>query len=572
METFKFILKTKIQFLLLICMIVGSSLFGQETQRIGLQEIRDSIEVLNKKNETIKYSNSKLNDSAQQMSLRTKEMEDNISELSKLNYKVGQSILSYYIGGGLSTFQYKPTLGERSGELGFTTGLSYSYFWNSNWGIKLGISLDHFGSSLKISNLETSTPSTDGDTDNDGIPDPFNLLTRYSNLKEKQEALLIGTALELSYRTKLSDRWDFIGSIGPKVSFTAKSESFVTEGSYTTSGHYPQYGSETILPVGQGFETYTPRDREDNDLGLGISLVADMDFAYKINQGYSIYVGPYFEYQLNRETNGSERSLVSYEASLPVASESVYNSVLNSNAINNFNRYALGLRVGINFDLGGHKNHRKEKAIGNYEDEMGKYTIQKQLYEDQLNKNKLDSIDNAKRIKELRSLFDQQRAQEKADSISNALRRAELARLAEEQRVRDSIENANKVGVIMDIRTKQLSEDDLEILKLPIVFEFGTAELTEKSKENVNIMAEMLAKYPTLQFQVTGHTCDIGSDQANYIVGMRRATVIKDAFAEGGTESSHIKTFSKGKSEPLVPNINEENRRQNRRVVVVIED
>jgi outer membrane protein OmpA-like peptidoglycan-associated protein len=53
---------------------------------------------------------------------------------------------------------------------------------------------------------------------------------------------------------------------------------------------------------------------------------------------------------------------------------------------------------------------------------------------------------------------------------------------------------------------------------------------------------------------------------------MRRATVIKDAFVEGGTESSRIKTFSKGKSEPLVPNINEENRRQNRRVVVVIED
>src|SRR5690606_22246367 len=127
-------LKIKFHLLLISFIIIGANLFGQEARVVNLQVIKDSIEVLNHKNESIKHSNFKLNDSAKQLSLRTKEIEDNISELSKLNYKVGQSVFSYYVGGGIAPFQYKPTLGKKSNEMGFTTGFSYTYFWNSNWG------------------------------------------------------------------------------------------------------------------------------------------------------------------------------------------------------------------------------------------------------------------------------------------------------------------------------------------------------------------------------------------------------------------------------------------------------
>lgn len=551
---------------------MSSLLVGQTHRHTDLQALQDSIELLYHKNESIKQSNIELNSSKEQLILQSKEIENNISELSKLNYYPGRSILSYYIGGGLSPFQYKPTVGSKKNGFGFTTGMSYTYFLNSNWGIKLGVSLDQFSSHLNIDDLETSTPSIDNDTDNDGIPDSFNLLTSYSGLKELQKALLIGTALELSYRTKLSEKWDFIGNIGPKISFTAKSESSVTNGSYTTRGHYPQYGSETILPIGPGFGTYTPRTKEKNDLGVGLSIVSEMDFAYKIDQTFGIYVGPYFEYQLNRKTTNANQSLVSYEVTSPITSESVYNSVFNSSTTSKYNRYAIGLRVGINFDFGGNRQQRKEKLIKQHQQKMDELNPQKHLYNNQLNKNKTDSLYNAQRIENLHRLYNQQREKEIADSISNALRLAELARLAEEQRIRDSIDNADKVGVIMDVRTNQLTDEDMEVLKLPIVFEFGTAILTEKSNENVKKMADMLAKYPSLKFQVTGHTCDIGTDRANYIVGINRASVIKDAFTQGGTEPSQIEIFSKGKSEPLVPNINEENRRKNRRVVVVIED
>jgi OOP family OmpA-OmpF porin len=83
---------------------------------------------------------------------------------------------------------------------------------------------------------------------------------------------------------------------------------------------------------------------------------------------------------------------------------------------------------------------------------------------------------------------------------------------------------------------------------------------------------EVLSRYPTLKFQVTGHTCDIGSEEANLEIGMKRANAIKEAFSDGGVAPGQIATFSKGEAEPMFPNTNEANRRRNRRVVVVIED
>ena len=555
-----------------IIVLFAFTITGYAQNNMNSEEIRDSINVLSNKNSHLGGSIKLNQDSLNSYNSESQKLKNKASELSSFDYDTDKSIFSLYLGGGLAPFKYKPEYGSKKNELGYTLGLSYSYFFNFNNGFRIDASLNRFGSSLSLNNLETSTPSIDGDTDNDGVPDKFNLLTKYDGLTEKQNALLIGAAIQYSYREDLNDKWNFIGSIGPKVEFMAKSESYVSEGKYTTKGNYPQYGDDFILPVGPGFGTYTPKNKEDNDLGIGVSILANLDFEYQLNKGFAIYTGPYFEYQVNSTKTNDKAALVSYEVNSPTNAESVYNTVLNSNTISKYNRYAVGVRVGINLDVGKNKNHRKAKKVSNYMQSANDLDSYSDIFRNAISKEKNDSLQNAKRIEELRRLLAQQLGKERQDSISEALRRAELARLAEEQRIKDSIENAKNVGVIMDIRTKQLTEDDLKVLTLPLVFEFGTAELTAQSEENANKMSEVLAKYPTLKFQVTGHTCDIGSDEANIIIGFRRANAIKSAFEKGGTSGENIKTFSRGKSEPLVPNINEDNRRRNRRVVVVIED
>ena len=74
-----------------------------------------------------------------------------------------------------------------------------------------------------------------------------------------------------------------------------------------------------------------------------------------------------------------------------------------------------------------------------------------------------------------------------------------------------------------------------------------------------------LADRPDKIFTIIGHTDAHGSPAYNMDLGMRRAQSAKDYFIDLGI-SNTINIDSKGESEPMAPNDNEENRQKNRRV------
>ncbi len=173
------------------------------------------------------------------------------------------------------------------------------------------------------------------------------------------------------------------------------------------------------------------------------------------------------------------------------------------------------------------------------------------------------------------------RQKAQADSIAEVERKAEEARrvaalalLAEQQRINDSITNAKakNVTVVMDVRTNKLSQDELDVLKLPIVYNFGSADLNNQSKINAQRIGEVLARHPDLQLVITGHTCDIGNENYNYQLGLRRAKSLNTEFTKAGVIATQITSLSKGETEPLLPNTDEMNRQKNRRVVCIIKD
>ena len=73
---------------------------------------------------------------------------------------------------------------------------------------------------------------------------------------------------------------------------------------------------------------------------------------------------------------------------------------------------------------------------------------------------------------------------------------------------------------------------------------------------------------------IVGHTCDMGKEMYNYNLGKDRAENAKSYFINKiGIPKSKIFTDTRGMSKPIVPNDdNEENRKQNRRVNIQIED
>ena len=104
-----------------------------------------------------------------------------------------------------------------------------------------------------------------------------------------------------------------------------------------------------------------------------------------------------------------------------------------------------------------------------------------------------------------------------------------------------------------------------------IYFQFGTDNILNAADTDIylNEVAEKV-KGSGERILLTGHTDDVGSDQINMTVGLKRAIFVRNQLTGKGVPPEQIATESKGKTEPLVPNTNNENRAKNRRVELKI--
>jgi outer membrane protein OmpA-like peptidoglycan-associated protein len=110
-----------------------------------------------------------------------------------------------------------------------------------------------------------------------------------------------------------------------------------------------------------------------------------------------------------------------------------------------------------------------------------------------------------------------------------------------------------------------------------IQFEQSKSDLLPEGKAELNKVVDLMKKYPTLFIELSGHTSAFKEDtQADYSENMRlsreRAIACKDfIISQLANSESRIKTIGYGPTRPLVPNINDENRKRNRRVELKIE-
>jgi len=97
-------------------------------------------------------------------------------------------------------------------------------------------------------------------------------------------------------------------------------------------------------------------------------------------------------------------------------------------------------------------------------------------------------------------------------------------------------------------------------------YDLGHVMLTREQESTLDQYVEVLMEYLHANMEITGHTCDLGSEEVNMRIGQERADLAKDYLVEKGVSPARISTFSKGKTEPAFPNNNEENRKKNRRL------
>ncbi|MDR2488781.1 MAG: OmpA family protein [Desulfovibrio sp.] len=97
-----------------------------------------------------------------------------------------------------------------------------------------------------------------------------------------------------------------------------------------------------------------------------------------------------------------------------------------------------------------------------------------------------------------------------------------------------------------------------------VQFALGSAEITRESAAVLNEVANIL-KQGNTAVEISGHTCDIGSDVSNQHLSERRAASVKAYLSKHGIPAGAITTRGYGESMPKYDNSTDEGRRLNRR-------
>ncbi len=106
-----------------------------------------------------------------------------------------------------------------------------------------------------------------------------------------------------------------------------------------------------------------------------------------------------------------------------------------------------------------------------------------------------------------------------------------------------------------------------------ILFELdSTVFANDVAYQQLGEIAFAMKAKPNLEFLVEGHTCDLGTETHNFQLSEARANAVREYLIQQGVSPSQIVTLGFGESDPKVQNLDEANRRLNRRVVVYVRD
>ena len=101
-----------------------------------------------------------------------------------------------------------------------------------------------------------------------------------------------------------------------------------------------------------------------------------------------------------------------------------------------------------------------------------------------------------------------------------------------------------------------------------IYFNKDSKELTEKAKEKLDRVLEIIINNPKVEMTLNGYTDSFGSPSYNKFFSESRANMVKVYLTEKGIDPSKIKTIGHGAQKFLASNKTKEGRRFNRRVEI----
>jgi len=99
-----------------------------------------------------------------------------------------------------------------------------------------------------------------------------------------------------------------------------------------------------------------------------------------------------------------------------------------------------------------------------------------------------------------------------------------------------------------------------------IYFDSGKATIRPRSRAVLYGAASVLSQFPSVRFQISGHTDDRGGHDYNVDLSRRRAESVRQYLIEHGIDASRLETEGYGPDRPIASNEGKRGRAKNRRI------
>jgi outer membrane protein OmpA-like peptidoglycan-associated protein/opacity protein-like surface antigen len=463
-----------------------------------------------------------------------------------------QHEISLWGGYGLSTLKYDLSFGNRTPGCGGLIGIGYNYYLTYHWSVGLGLEYSMLSAKSEFPNF----------MDNYVIPGwenerPLNLEVSSSKYKQSYNVSYLNIPLIAQYQLDVWDEHKFYVAGGVKLGIPMSGK-YKSEGDFFANAYERKTdGTNTGDAYGtnlkeKGFGSRTESSNKGTfDTKANVILTIEPGMKWRLNDKLALYTGVFLDYGLSdiRKNSDDSKSMIQHD----VDSKGKFSGYTFSNALESqYSREAgnakaftdrvstlsVGLKVRLGFAFGEPKDKKRDKKS------------------EQLTAEDVDRIvsDNTQRI------IDNQ-----DKGLNYMAQNTQMIIDSQDKGFRD----------IKDLLNKHNEKEKQEVkegrrLETVSAFELDETRVQTSMHDALQKNLEALRSNPAMKILLVGHTDDIGGVNYNMNLGKRRAESIKDWLVSQGINGSRITVESKGNTAPIVPNINDENRKFNRRVEFII--
>jgi OOP family OmpA-OmpF porin len=117
----------------------------------------------------------------------------------------------------------------------------------------------------------------------------------------------------------------------------------------------------------------------------------------------------------------------------------------------------------------------------------------------------------------------------------------------------------------IDIALQPIVKNAMTVLN-NIFFDFDQFEIKPRSFSELDEVVKFLKENPKIKVEISGHTDNVGDENYNQQLSLKRAQSVVNYFTSKGITVARLSQIGYGSKKPIKPNDSEENRQINRRI------